>query len=636
MKRMKKGMALFLVAAIGLLLMLSVVAAADNKWFDQKMLSDFDVYEADIRDVFRSIAEIGDINVLMDPTVKGNLTIKLNQGLSIREAIDLLSQTYGYSRRWLEDSRTVLVGNEKSFSEFDVKETKVYRLHHAESEQVVNALKVTVPVDKIGIDKRTNQLVINASKLEHHNISEIISRLDREMPQINIEARVEELTESASENLGLKWSFSDTTINQGKGMDLQVVSMAKINVEESNGNARLLARPNISTLDSQEGNIFIGERYPIVTTETTSEGMKTTIEYVEFGTSLKVTPRINEDGLITVFVNAYVSSAKEWVTLNDGNTIPLIATRETSSVVRLAEGETFALSGLNMAQDSKTDAGVPLLYRIPLLGRLFGSKLDKKNKSKLSIFLTPRIVSRDNTVKTEELEINQEPVAVVDFSDPAITETLAADNISSEIVAVESEVNSTAIVVEPEVTPIAELPVVENDPVVIVEAPIPDPTTEVVAVEEIPTTLSVPDESSTLAEIPVPADLETVAVTEAATEKVPTVELPKHRVKYKAKAGDTVDKVAEKYGIDPKFVSQANNLPEQANIEAGKEIEVAIPENQLYSMKPKETIWRLSKRYGTTVEKLVELNNITNLSEVKVGQQIVLPVAVDQIADSKF
>src|SRR5690554_3828485 len=148
---------------------------------ETQLLSQFDIFEADIRDVFRSLAELGDLNVLMDKDVTGLVTINLKHGLKISEAIELLARTYGYSYRWIVPRRTVIIGSERTFTDWETMETRVYRMRYATSEDVVAALNVVLPQDRIGVDQRTNQLTINASILEHHNIEEIIARLDRRM-----------------------------------------------------------------------------------------------------------------------------------------------------------------------------------------------------------------------------------------------------------------------------------------------------------------------------------------------------------------------------------------------------------------------------------------------------------------------
>lgn len=579
MRRMKKGIALFLATVMLLMTVLPTMAAGAKSGFDKVIVSDFDVFDADIRDVFRSIAEIGDVNVLFDPSVSGKLTTKLRQGLTVREAIDMLAQTYGYSRRWVDKSKTVLIGKEESFAKYDTLESRVYKLQHSEAKKVAESLANSIKKEQIGIDERTNQLVIKASAFEHDNIAEIVANLDREMPQINIEARVEEITESASETLGIGWTFGTGNKNifgDTSSPNLALPFTASLEAEEGKGNARMLAKPNISTLDSQEGTIFIGERYPLVTTEQSDGEWSTEVEYIEFGTKLVVTPRINEDGLITLTINTYVSSVSEWKTINTASVYmetPIIATREANTVVRLADGETFALSGLDMIEETDSDSGVPFLARIPILGKLFGQSVKRNEDTKLVIFITPRIVNKDR-LDAQKAKALEEAKAKEAAKAKAEAEAIVA---AEPVVAAEV---ATPVVAEPIVT----TPVVEE-----------------------------------------------AKVAEAAPVAEEKIELPDYRANYTAQSGDTAATIASKYGIDEAYVTAAND-----SIVAGEVVKVPVPADHLYTLKAKETLWRLSKRYDTTVEDLMALNGLKNHTDLSIGQELVLPCAASDIANANF
>ncbi|NLY75399.1 MAG: hypothetical protein GX075_08850, partial [Firmicutes bacterium] len=266
-------------APIFLIICLLIIPLTSNtvqaQGIKTEILSNFEVFDADIRDVFRSLAELGGINILLDPQVKGDVSIKLKHGLTIKEAIELLSQTYGYSFRWITQTRTVIIGNEKTFSNFESRETRIYHLRYASPQQMKDALKVIISEDKIGVDTRTNQLTIKASILEHQNVEEIVARLDREMPQINIEARMEELTKTASKELGLNWEFDKIYSTN----NFKLTTMATLRALEEQNEARLLANPNISITDSQEGKILIGDKFPVISTNRSSEGIEYIVNY---------------------------------------------------------------------------------------------------------------------------------------------------------------------------------------------------------------------------------------------------------------------------------------------------------------------------------------------------------------------
>ena len=189
--------------------------------------------------------------------------------------------------------RTIIIGTEKTFTDWETKETRVYPLSYAVSREIVTALGVVIPQDLIGLDVRTNQLTINANALEHQNVEEIIARLDRRMPQISIEARVEEISLTASKDLGVTWDFPHFSIDGSLRFNL--LTTQTLSAMEENGVARVLANPNISTTDGQEGKIFIGDRLPVITS-TIKDGMiEDEVTYIEAGTLLTVEPQINDE-----------------------------------------------------------------------------------------------------------------------------------------------------------------------------------------------------------------------------------------------------------------------------------------------------------------------------------------------------
>jgi type II secretory pathway component GspD/PulD (secretin) len=100
----------------GLLLILLLSALSLTVWgagpdIETTVISSFDVFEADLRDVFRSLADYGNLNVLMDKQVQGMVTTRFQAGMTVKQAIEILAQTNGYSFRWMLPQRTVLIGN---------------------------------------------------------------------------------------------------------------------------------------------------------------------------------------------------------------------------------------------------------------------------------------------------------------------------------------------------------------------------------------------------------------------------------------------------------------------------------------------------------------------------------------------
>ena len=128
------------------------------------------------------------------------------------------------------------------------------------------------------------------------------------MPQINIEARIEEVSRKASKDLGVTWGWTQAQ----SSLNFKMTTTATLVALEEKNMARLIANPNISTTDSQEGKIFLGDKLPIVTSSQTDKGVTYSVSYIEVGTTLTVTPRINENDTVTVIIKAGVSDISSW------------------------------------------------------------------------------------------------------------------------------------------------------------------------------------------------------------------------------------------------------------------------------------------------------------------------------------
>ncbi len=603
-------------------------------------ISKFDVFDADIREVFRSLGELDELNVLMDPGVKGLVNIKIKAGLTVKEAIEMLAQTNGFSTRWITASRTVLIGNEKTFTNFESRETRVYRLTYAKPDQIVNTLKVLVPADQMGVDARTNQLTIRASILTQQNIAEIITSLDREMAQITIDVRVEEIKKSALDKAGVNWAASDFNINF---TDLTISGTAShlLQLWEERSEAKLLSNPMISTTDSQEGTVFIGDRYPMVVTNSETTGTTYSIQYIDIGTKLSVTPRINSDNIVTVNVKANVSSLTEYVSAGE-NQIPVVRNRDISSVIRLRDGETFVLSGLNEINSVTTTDRIKGLGSLPLIGWLFKQKItDPNDSTEICIFITPKIihtgVAEANSVKIGPDTNNQPKQTPTPEATPSPSLPIPAPSLDSAV-----QTQSPAVTNETPMEAVQNISTPDNSAKVTetgaktaetannTKTPQQDSTSGPSQSQDQSSELSVnanPDNPMSKKLIIEPSSAPQAGHSKVTVGMELTVTL---------KPGETLSQIAQKYGVTPASILKENNLHTAAELKPGQPLLILIPSSHLYVLKPKETLWRLAMRYSTTVNLLMEINHIGDISKVEAGQIIILPVAGDKVANRKY
>lgn len=295
----------------------------------------------------------------------------------------------------------------------------------------------------------SNSLVITAQPDVLRSLEDVIRQVDIRRAQVLVEAIIVEVADNSGANLGVQWisaqggltQFNNgvvpisqvaagaaaarevkgttvvneetgvTTVNPDQngdytqlgealggvtGMMLGVVKNdwgAILQAVTTDSNSNILATPSLTTLDNQESSFIVGEEVPIKTTTSPGSGGTnpfTTLDRIEVGIKLKVTPQINEGNAVKLTIEQEVSGRNGDI---EGN--PIIAKREIKTTVLADNGATVVLGGLIDEDVQQSESKVPLLGDIPVLGALFRSTSSSKRKRNLMIFIKPTIMRDD-------------------------------------------------------------------------------------------------------------------------------------------------------------------------------------------------------------------------------------------------
>ncbi len=264
--------------------------------------------------------------------------------------------------------------------------------------------------------------------------AKVINLLDMENPdQINMEALVIEINSDAAKKLGVTYA-SEVLGNSGdNGVTLGDAGLfyggesfgvqrdkgnhwynrnwlfthfSKVNAQlrllVEQGKARVVSRPNITTMSGKSAGILVGGQIPYPSASSSSNNIS--VEYKPYGISLNIiNPTVDRQGNIQAKLNAEVSRL-DWsngVTAN-GYRMPGLSTRSAQTEVTIPSGMTMAIGGLLNSEDTKTISKLPLLGDIPVLGELFKYHNDSRQKSEIMILITPRVVNERTQVRMSE------------------------------------------------------------------------------------------------------------------------------------------------------------------------------------------------------------------------------------------
>ena len=156
----------------------------------------------------------------------------------------------------------------------------------------------------------------------------------------------------------------------------------------ANGKAKILSRPNVTTIQGREAIINVGSSVPVPKESITNSTTTTSIEYRDAGIILKYTPRVNADGTITATIHTEVSTPQYVADLKAYR----FNTRSADTTVTVRDGEPMVIGGLIGAEESKAVSKIPFLGDLPILGALFRNNRKSKSESELMIFITAHVL----------------------------------------------------------------------------------------------------------------------------------------------------------------------------------------------------------------------------------------------------
>ncbi|MFA5659291.1 MAG: secretin N-terminal domain-containing protein [Oscillospiraceae bacterium] len=416
----------------------------------------------DVRDALRIILESNDlayveengiIKVIPGQQFETLYGYKFGQDLETKiiqlkhakaeDVVAVLNQIKGQSGKISSDgiSNTLIVVDrldrvilmQEMISRMDIPvQTKVFDLKYAKAEDVVKKVETLLSknIGKIEFDTRSNKLFVTDTNEKIKAIDKMVQAFDQRHPEVLIEAKIVQVTLSDQYKMGIDWEaiVSDfhnldikssfdilpSTGNRGKlgigtiGSDDYQVLIEALDVV---GTTNILSNPRITVINNEEAKILVGSNKPYVTTQTTTpaSGPATTAEtvnFIEVGVKLFVTPMIHGDGYITMKIRPEVSSAAKSLVTSTNNEIPIVETSQAETTVMVKDNATVVIGGLIKEEDSKTINKVPLLGDLPFLGVIFRNENKTKEKTEIVIFLTPKIVSGDSLLEKKPSEEN--------------------------------------------------------------------------------------------------------------------------------------------------------------------------------------------------------------------------------------
>jgi general secretion pathway protein D len=263
---------------------------------------------------------------------------------------------------------------------------------------------------RILADAGNNSLLIRATPAEYQTILSALSELDTVPPLVMVDVTIAEVTLTNQLQYGVEWFFKNgkrnTTTFSGvdagailskfpgfsyffNAVDVQVV----LNAMAGLTNVKVLSSPKVMVLENKTATLQIGDQVPVVTSNAQSVAaagapVVQSVQYMDTGVILKVTPQVNSGGLITLDINQEVSNVAPGSTGQS----PAIQQRKINSSIAIQSGEAVVLGGLIRDSKSANGTGIPLLSDIPTVGEVFKTHDNEHDRTELIVIIQPKVV----------------------------------------------------------------------------------------------------------------------------------------------------------------------------------------------------------------------------------------------------
>ncbi|MDJ0806941.1 MAG: secretin N-terminal domain-containing protein [Gammaproteobacteria bacterium] len=379
--------------------------------------------DVEIQKVMRMLSKQQRLNIFVGEGVEGRVSINLYD-MEVVHAIKSISDAAGYAVEERNGSYFIVERDEVGkYNHSGLTEVRSFKIQYTQPSQVKSILKDYLSsFGKITTLNDRGLLIVEDQPGYIDQIEALLSEIDREPKQILIEAKILEVTLTDSESFGLDWSkLFNTSAGSGSfgirnlssvtnpGLFFQYLSPnieIALNALKERGRLRTLSTPKLLAMEDRTAETVVGTRLGFRVTTTINQVTSESIEFLETGIILKVTPSVDRQGKILLDIHPEVSDGS---VSDDG--IPSKTTTQLSTRMLVPDGQTVFLGGLIKHNTNESREGVPMLGDLPGVGLLFSNRSKNLTATEIVVLITPKVVdlqagdwNEDNVVKTERME----------------------------------------------------------------------------------------------------------------------------------------------------------------------------------------------------------------------------------------
>ena len=381
--------------------------------------------DVDIREALSALAIEREINIVTSQDVSGSISVHLYQ-VSLAEALDAITLAGGFEYRKQGEMYFVYKPKKEKDPQADRLQMRIFKLKYAEVNKIQEILSAFPGMRTIQIHEPTKTVIVEDTPENIRKIEKIINQWDQMPKQVMIEAKILEITLTDDMSFGVNWNdiLGDARVGTGGLSTATIPTNAPVSPVPANGKGffsnlitaagtdsqftaaldalqtktriNTLSTPKILAIHGKPAKVQVGGQQGYSVT-TVNDGVSTeTIQFIETGTILEITPFIDDENNILLEVRPSIKSAR----IEGG--IPVVNSTEVSTWLAARNGQTVFIGGLLQDTKNKTREMIPCLGGLPGLGPLFGRTTQGSGKSELVVLITPTILNARTDASTRK------------------------------------------------------------------------------------------------------------------------------------------------------------------------------------------------------------------------------------------
>ncbi len=375
---------------------------------------------ASLREAYLALGRAAGINVTFDPSFQDQAVSLDLKDVAFEQALNALAAA-GRTFHRVVDAKVlnVVPDTPTKRREFEQQVVKTLFLSNADLKETIDLLRVVLGTRKLAPLPGTNALTINDTPDRVAAAERIVEIVDKRRAEVVVEVQILEVGRNTLKEYGIYLTsgldaqgiagiasgiFPDPKITSPtEGPydkdNLVVTSLpgAVVRLLQTDTSTRILANPQLRVSEGQTAQARFGDQVPVpvttfsaIATGGIAQQPITSFEYKNVGVNIDITPRVHQDGEVTLQLKVDISAVGP-----DGyQGLPTFNSRTVNSTIRLRDGETNLLAGLILDNERKGMTGLPGITSLPFIGKLFARNEDQLQQTDIVMTLTPHIIRR--------------------------------------------------------------------------------------------------------------------------------------------------------------------------------------------------------------------------------------------------